>query len=141
LFSKIAPGAQRAYRYALSIRSRRSTSMQPSSLGQAQSARGRMCSSHCEHGVTLRWRETWLLHNRASESSGAALKLLTPLIALSRLSTTIWVSPRCTCTVCGTRRLAARRAVPTLSQFWGSQSRGQLEGGESAANSASDLVI
>lgn len=40
-----------------------------------------------------------------------------------------------------TRRLAARRAVPTLSQFWGSQSRGQLKGGESAASSASDLVI
>ncbi len=40
-----------------------------------------------------------------------------------------------------TRRLAARRAVPALSKFFGSQSRGQLEGGESAADSASDLVI
>lgn len=32
-----------------------------------------------------------------------------------------------------TRRLAPRRAVPALSQFLGSQSRGQLGGGESAA--------
>lgn len=40
-----------------------------------------------------------------------------------------------------TRRLAARRAVPALSQFLGSQSRGQLGGGESAAKSASDLDI
>ncbi|MER3386346.1 MAG: site-specific integrase [Microcella pacifica] len=40
-----------------------------------------------------------------------------------------------------TRRLAARRAVPALSQFLGSQSRGQLGGGESAAKSASDLGI
>lgn len=40
-----------------------------------------------------------------------------------------------------TRRLAARRAVPALSRFLGAQSRGQLEGGESAADSASDLGI
>ena len=40
-----------------------------------------------------------------------------------------------------TRRLAARRAVPALSQFLGSQSRGQLGGGESAAKRASDLEI
>lgn len=40
-----------------------------------------------------------------------------------------------------TRRQAARRAVPALSRFLGAQSRGQLEGGESAADSASDLGI
>ncbi|GAA1696885.1 hypothetical protein GCM10009792_16070 [Microcella alkalica] len=40
-----------------------------------------------------------------------------------------------------TRRLAAQRAVPALSRFLGSQSRGQLGGGESAASSASGLVI
>ena len=40
-----------------------------------------------------------------------------------------------------TRRLAARRAVPAMSQFFNSQSRGQLEGGESAAKTVSDLVI
>lgn len=39
-----------------------------------------------------------------------------------------------------TRRLAARQAVPAFSKYLSSQSRGQLEGGESAANSASDLV-
>ena len=40
-----------------------------------------------------------------------------------------------------TRQHAAKRAGAALSKFFGSQSRGQLEGGESAANSASDLVI
>lgn len=40
-----------------------------------------------------------------------------------------------------TRRLAARRSVAPISAFFGSQSRGQLEGGESAAESASDLDI
>ena len=40
-----------------------------------------------------------------------------------------------------TRRLAAQRGVEPLSRFFGSQSRGQLEGGESAAKMASDLGI
>lgn len=38
-----------------------------------------------------------------------------------------------------TRRLAARRSVAPLSAFFGSQSRGHPEGGESAARSVSDL--
>lgn len=40
-----------------------------------------------------------------------------------------------------TRQLAARRAVPALSQYLSSQSRGQLEGGDQAAKTASDLVF
>ncbi|MFN3707363.1 tyrosine-type recombinase/integrase [Microcella sp.] len=40
-----------------------------------------------------------------------------------------------------TRQLAARRAVPALSQYLSAQSRGQLEGGDQAAKTASDLVI
>lgn len=40
-----------------------------------------------------------------------------------------------------TRRLAARRAVPTLSRFLAAQSRGQVGGGEYGAKSASDREI
>lgn len=40
-----------------------------------------------------------------------------------------------------TRNDAAKRASAALSEFYAPKSRGQLEGGESAANSASDLVI
>lgn len=40
-----------------------------------------------------------------------------------------------------TRQHAARRAGAALSRFFGAQSRGQLEGGEPAADSASDLGI